>query len=619
MTKTSRLFLIPVAALALITAACGDDDDGDSGAPATSAAPAAAETTAAAATTDEPATTAAAATTEAPATTAAAGVEGDITVFAAASLTESFTEIGEAFTAANPDAKAALVFDASSALVQQITEGAPADVFASADVANMTKLTDAGLNGTEPVIFATNLLTIIVAPGNPLGITGVADLANTDIKTVICAAEVPCGNYANQIFSAAGVTVTPVSLEQNVRGVVTKVTAGEADAGIVYVTDVTAAGDAADMVEIPEDINVVAEYPIVSVAASQNQEVDRRSSTSSPGPTARRSSPSAPELSNADPTGTSSGSRALTRSRSAAWTAPAGCPASVSAATSGTAARVRSESVDVPAGAVAPPSAPPSRPWSWPPSPSPSSPCPSSGCCGRRRGVTPGRSSPPTAPSPRCGCRCGARCGPPLAALVFGVPLAWLLARVSFPGRGLVRALCTLSMVLPPVVAGVALFYSLGRRGPARPVPRPRGSGSRLPFTTAGVIVAQTFVAMPFLVITVEAAFRQLDTRYEDAARTLGASRWYVFRRVTLPAIRPGLVAGAVLAWARALGEFGATITFAGNFPGRTQTMPLAIYLTNEINPDEAIVLSLVLIAVSFGVLVALRDRFLGGGRPPAA
>jgi len=204
-----------------------------------------------------------------------------------------------------------------------------------------------------------------------------------------------------------------------------------------------------------------------------------------------------------------------------------------------------------------------------------------------------------------------------LAAVVFGVPLAWLLARVSFPGRGLVRALCTLSMVLPPVVAGVALFYALGRRGLVGQY-LDSWFGITLPFTTAGVVVAQAFVAMPFLVITVESAFRQMDTRLEDAARTLGASRWYVFRRVTVPAIRPGLVAGAVLAWARALGEFGATITFAGNFPGRTQTMPLAIYLTNEINPEEAIVLSLVLIAVSFGVLVALRDRYLGGGRPPA-
>jgi molybdate transport system permease protein len=172
-------------------------------------------------------------------------------------------------------------------------------------------------------------------------------------------------------------------------------------------------------------------------------------------------------------------------------------------------------------------------------------------------------------------------------------------------------------MVLPPVVAGVALFYALGRKGLVGQY-LDRWFGFTLPFTTNGVIVAQAFVAMPFLVITVEAAFRQLDTRYEDAARTLGGSRWYVFRRVTLPAIRPGLVAGAILAWARALGEFGATITFAGNFPGRTQTMPLAIYLANETNPDEAIILSLVLIGVSFAVLVGLRDRFLGGG-PPAA
>ena len=202
-------------------------------------------------------------------------------------------------------------------------------------------------------------------------------------------------------------------------------------------------------------------------------------------------------------------------------------------------------------------------------------------------------------------------------AVLLGVPLAWLLARTEFPGRSAARALCTLSMVLPPVVAGVALFYALGRRGLVGQY-LDQWFGITLPFSTAGVIVAQTFVAMPFLVITVEAAFRQLDGRYEEAARTLGGSRWYVFRRVTLPAIRPGLVAGAVLAWARALGEFGATITFAGNFPGRTQTMPLAIYLANEIDPDEAVMLSLVLIAVSFGVLVALRERFLGGGAPVA-
>ena len=164
-------------------------------------------------------------------------------------------------------------------------------------------------------------------------------------------------------------------------------------------------------------------------------------------------------------------------------------------------------------------------------------------------------------------------------SIVFGVPLAWLLARVEFRGRGAVRALCTLSMVLPPVVGGVALFFALGRRGLVGQY-LDRWFDFRLPFTTAGVVVAQTFVAMPFLVITVEASLRQMDTRFEDASRTLGASRWYTFRRVTVPAIGPALGAGAVLAWARALGEFGATITFAGNFPGKTQTMPLAVYLS---------------------------------------
>ena len=195
-------------------------------------------------------------------------------------------------------------------------------------------------------------------------------------------------------------------------------------------------------------------------------------------------------------------------------------------------------------------------------------------------------------------------------SLVVGVPLAWVLARVGFPGRGAVRALCTLSMVLPPVVGGVALFFALGRRGLVGQY-LDQWFGIRLPFTMAGVIVAQTFVAMPFLVITVEGALRQLDRRFDDAARTLGSSSWYRFRRITLPAIRPALIAGAVLAWARALGEFGATITFAGNFPGTTQTMPLAIYIARETDQPKAIVLSLVLVGVSFAVLAGLRERWL--------
>jgi molybdate transport system permease protein len=196
-------------------------------------------------------------------------------------------------------------------------------------------------------------------------------------------------------------------------------------------------------------------------------------------------------------------------------------------------------------------------------------------------------------------------------SFLLGVPLAWVLARVEFTGRGVVRALCTLSMVIPPVVGGVALFFALGRRGIVGQY-LDQWFGIRLPFTTAGVVVAQTFVAMPFLIITVEAALRQMDRRVEDASRTLGASSWYTFRRVTLPAIRPALIAGCVLAWARALGEFGATITFAGNFPGTTQTLPLAVYLGLETNPEQAIVLSLVLIAISFAVLVGLRDRWFG-------
>ncbi len=200
------------------------------------------------------------------------------------------------------------------------------------------------------------------------------------------------------------------------------------------------------------------------------------------------------------------------------------------------------------------------------------------------------------------------------ASLLFGVPLAWLLARIEFRGRSAVRALVTLAMVLPPVVAGVALLYAFGRRGVFGQY-LDDWFGITLPFSTPGVVLAQMFVSMPFLVVTVESSLRQTDLRVEEAARTLGASRWYVFTRVTLPAIRPGVVAGIVLAWARALGEFGATITFAGNFPGRTQTLPLATYLALETDPDEALVIALVLMAGSFAVLVGLRDRWLDATR----
>jgi molybdate transport system permease protein len=196
-------------------------------------------------------------------------------------------------------------------------------------------------------------------------------------------------------------------------------------------------------------------------------------------------------------------------------------------------------------------------------------------------------------------------------SIVLGTPLAWMLARVSFPGRSVVRTLTTLSMVLPPVVSGVALLLAFGRRGLLGQYLY-NWFGIQLPFTTAGVVLAETFVSMPFLVLTLEGAFRSADRRFEDAAFTLGASRWTTFRRITVPAIAPSLLAGAVLAWARALGEFGATITFAGNFPGKTQTMPLAVYLALETDQNAAILLSLSLVVVSFVVLFALRARWLG-------
>ncbi|HEY8523579.1 MAG TPA: ABC transporter permease [Acidimicrobiales bacterium] len=195
-------------------------------------------------------------------------------------------------------------------------------------------------------------------------------------------------------------------------------------------------------------------------------------------------------------------------------------------------------------------------------------------------------------------------------ALVLGVPLAWVLARARFPGRSLLRALVTLPMVLPPVVGGAALLLAFGRRGLVGG-PVYDATGLLLPFSTWGVIVANSFVALPFLVITVEAGLRSVDRRYEDAAATLGADRWTVLRRVTLPMVAPSILAGTLLAWARALGEFGATVTFAGNLQGRTQTMPLAVFLARESDRGAAIALSLVLIAVSLAVLVPLRDRWL--------
>jgi molybdate transport system substrate-binding protein len=276
MRTSSRLLAAGLAVLGLVAASCGDDDDSadtaTTAAAATTVVAAPATTSAASATTAGATTTKAttATTTTAAATTTAAPAAGDITVLAAASLSNAFKEIATAFGTANPGANVTFSFAGSNDLAAQINQGAPSDVFASADQSNMKKVTDAANTQGEPVIFATNLLEIIVAPGNPKGIKGVADLANPDLTVITCDPAVPCGTYAQQVFQAAGVSVTPKSLEQDVNAVTTKIVNGAGDAGIVYATNVQSSGEKAAGVEIPKEINVIAQYPIAITKQSGN-------------------------------------------------------------------------------------------------------------------------------------------------------------------------------------------------------------------------------------------------------------------------------------------------------------------------------------------------------------
>jgi len=193
-----------------------------------------------------------------------------------------------------------------------------------------------------------------------------------------------------------------------------------------------------------------------------------------------------------------------------------------------------------------------------------------------------------------------------LLCLVFGVPMAIILGRSTFRGQDVMRSVVLLPLVLPPVVAGIALLYTFGRRGLLG------GSleafGIQIAFSTTAVIMAQTFVAMPFLVVSLEGALRSSGQRYEEVAATLGARPTTVLRRVTLPMVLPAVASGAVLSFARALGEFGATITFAGSLQGTTRTLPLEIYLQREVDPDSAIALSMVLVVVA-ALVISLARR----------
>lgn len=194
-------------------------------------------------------------------------------------------------------------------------------------------------------------------------------------------------------------------------------------------------------------------------------------------------------------------------------------------------------------------------------------------------------------------------------SVAIGVPAAFVLARIDFPGKPLVRTIVTVPLVLPPVVTGVALLSGFGRRGLLGSI-----TGWGLSATTAGAVLAATLVAMPFLILSVEGALRTSDPRYEQLAASLGAgplARWW---RVSLPMARPSILAGAILAWARALGEFGATITFAGNIEGVTRTLPLEVSIALESDPDRAVALSLLMLVVALAVLVGLRDRWVPRG-----
>jgi molybdate transport system permease protein len=213
------------------------------------------------------------------------------------------------------------------------------------------------------------------------------------------------------------------------------------------------------------------------------------------------------------------------------------------------------------------------------------------------------------APAARTALRLSLQCslGAVAISVAVGVPLAWVLARTTLPGRSLLRALVTVPLVLPPVVGGVALLTAFGRNGILGGVVRGVGFS---PFSTLGATLAGAFVALPFLVLAVEGAMAGLDRRHEDVAATLGAGPLRVFLRVTVPLVAPAVASGATLAWARALGEFGATVTFAGSLPGRTQTLPLEVYLALQTDPQAAVAESVLLLAVAVAVLLALRARW---------
>src|SRR5712692_10536375 len=470
-----------------------------------------------------------------------------LTVFAAASLQPAFDNIGQKLQGTN-NIVMTFSYAGTQTLTTQLTQGAPGDVFASADVAHMTTIESGGLIRGQSAVFAHNRLEIAVAKGNPKGIHTLADLGRSGLVVVLADPSVPAGKYAQQALAKAKVTVHAASVEQ-----------GRARRG----------GRRDCLCQRHRH-----QRPRGWRGHSRRAERDRRLSDRGPegnaephrGDRVRR--PRAVDRGPDNPQGCRFRG-GLRRTKT---------PAAI-----GILAALGLLLFLLPlAGLII------RAPWNQ----------------------ALGELADPTTTT-ALGLSIFCSLTATGIALVLGIPLAVILARTRGTLRNILRALTTLPMVLPPVVGGVALLLAFGRRGLVGSLLN-QAFGIQIPFTTAAAVMAETFVAMPFLVIAVEAGLRSLDHRYEEAARSLGAGYWRVFTRVTLPLLRPAIFSGAVLCWARALGEFGATITFAGNFPGRTQTVPIAVYLALESKPEAAITLSLILLVVSVAIVFGIRNRWLG-------
>ncbi len=474
-------------------------------------------------------------------------------VFAASSLTGVAESLTEAFMTSSEDIDDVEIdTGGSDSLARLINDGTPADVLLTADLDTMASLDQP----VEPVVIAHNRATVVVPADNPAGIETTADLAGS-VTLAVCEPVVPCGDAALELFQRAGIDPSPATLEPNVRSVLTKVELGEVDAGVVYRTD---ADRSSSVLSIP-----VEDAPRRPVAAAAVSERDAAAGVRG-----------VPRLER--------GRRHLCRAR-------------IRGAVSGPSRpgphRTRPPLVVLIPAVLAvafltlPLIAVLQRlPWgdAW-------------DILRSDRTTDALRVTLTVVPITT------------LVSVLLGVPLGWVLARAPIRGRTLLRAIVLLPMVLPPVVGGTALLFALGRRGLVGQW-LDEWFGITLPFTTAGAIVATTFVALPFVVITIEGGLRAVDPRTEEMAATLGASPATTLRTVTLPAISGSLRAAVALAAARALGEFGATIAFAGNRPGATRTLPLEVFRALEEDPATALVISVLLIAVSLLVLIALRGRW---------